>query len=365
MIVKEVTEIIEDLAPLAYAEDFDNAGLLVGNENAEVSGILITLDTLETVVEEAIRKGCNLIISFHPIIFNGLKRLTGASYVERTVMKAIQHNIAIYAPHTALDNSWEGVNAKILDILGLKDRRILIPKKATLRKLTTYVPVDKAALLKDALFEAGAGHIGKYSHCSFTIEGTGSYKAGEGANPDRGRVGSIHYEREAMLHMVYPEDREQKVVQALKDHHPYEEVAYEVVSLENTHGKLGMGMIGTLGQPIAEKDFLKMVKEKLTTEMIRHTTFLNKKVSDVAVVGGSGAFAIQAAIAKGADVLITSDIKYHQFFEATGQLLLLDVGHYESEQFTKNLLFDYLIEKIPNFAISLSEGITNPIKYYY
>ncbi len=365
MIIKEVTDILEELAPLDYAEDFDNVGLLVGDPHTEVSGVLVTLDTLEVVVEEAIQKKCNLIVSFHPILFSGLKKLTGATYVERTVMKALRHHIAIYATHTALDNAWDGVNAKILEVLGIDDRQVLIPKKGVLRKLTTYVPQEDAGKLKEALFNAGAGHIGKYSHCSFSVGGTGSFKAGEGTNPAKGEIGKVHYEPEAQLHLLYPADLEGHILAALQKNHPYEEVAYEIQHLENTYQRLGMGMLGSLEQPMEEKAFLAFVKKRMEASVIRHSALRGKKIKKVAVLGGSGAFAIRHAIAAGADALITSDIKYHQFFEAGEKLLLLDIGHFESEQFTKNLLLDHLTKKIPNFAISLSESITNPIKYYY
>lgn len=365
MIVKEVTGILETLAPAAYAEDFDNVGLLVGDPESEVKGILITLDTLETVVDEALTKNCNLIVSFHPILFSGLKKITGATYVERTVMKALKHGIAIYAIHTALDNAWQGVNARLAEVLGLQKREILIPQKGNLRKLTTYVPEENAGSLRDALFEAGAGHIGNYSHCSFGVGGTGSFKAGEGTTPAKGTVGKVHFENEVQLQLVYPRDREKKVLETLFEKHPYEEVAYEIFPLENNHPRIGMGMTGVLPEVMDEEAFLAMVQNQLGVPVIRHSALLGKHVRKIAVLGGSGAFAIARAKAAGADVLLTSDIKYHQFFEAEGKLLLMDVGHFESEQFTKNLLHDYLTKKIPNFAISLSESITNPIKYYF
>ena len=363
MIVKEVTRILEELAPLAYAEDFDNVGLLVGDQNQEVSGILITLDTLENVVEEAIAQKCNLIVSFHPIIFNGLKKITGATYVERTVIKAIQHHIAIYSMHTALDNAMEGVNAKICEVLDIMDPKILIPQKSTIKKLTTYVPLDAAESLKNSLFEAGAGTIGNYSHCSFTSKGIGSYKADQHANPKKGKIGEIHYEEEMQVNITFSASVEKKVMNALFRNHPYEEVAYEVLILENTNQNIGMGMIGSLQNPMKEVDFLKIVKERMHASCIRHSELRGKPIEKVAVLGGSGAFAIKAAKAAGADLFITADVKYHQFYEAEGSMVIADIGHFETEQFTKNLLVDYLTKKIPNFAIRLSESITNPIKY--
>jgi dinuclear metal center YbgI/SA1388 family protein len=364
MIIKQVIDTLEDLAPLDYAEDFDNVGLLVGNTDNTVSGILVTLDTLENVVEEAIAKKCNLIVSFHPIIFGGLKKITGSNYVQRVVIKAIKHDIAIYSMHTALDNSNKGVNAKICEVLGLENTSILIPQKGTIKKLTTYVPKDNAKTLKTALFHAGAGNIGNYSHCSFTVDGTGSYQAHTGADPYLGKIGETHYEAESQISITYARADEQKILKALFSNHPYEEIAYELQTLENKNQNIGMGMVGNLEKPMGEEDFFEFLKKKMNVSCIRHSDFLGKKIKKVALLGGSGSFAISAAIAVNADVYVTSDLKYHQFYEAEGRILLADIGHYETEQFTKNLLVDYLTKKIPNFAVSLSESKTNPIKYF-
>lgn len=364
MIIKEVTDILEELAPLAYAEDFDNVGLLTGDPGMEVTGILVTLDTLENVVEEAIEKEYNLIVSFHPIIFTGLKKITGATYVERVVLKAIRNGIAIYSMHTALDNSIHGVNAKICEVLGLTHTRILTPKAGTIGKLTTYVPRSEARNLLDALFSAGAGSIGNYSSCSFTSDGLGSFKPGTLSNPVKGKKGEVHFEEETQVHVTFPRAKEASVLQALFQNHPYEEVAYETYTLQNTNQHIGMGMVGMLAEPVSETAFLRLLKERMMAPVVRHSALLGKAIQKVAVLGGSGAFAISAARAAGADILVTSDLKYHHFFEAEGNMVLADIGHYESEQFTKNLLVDYLSKKMTNFAISLSESITNPIKYF-
>lgn len=363
MIVKEITDLLEELAPLSYAEDFDNVGLLIGDPNTEVSGILVTLDTLENVIDEAIAHNCNLVVSFHPIIFSGLKKITGKTYVERVVIKAIQNNIAIYSMHTALDSSQHGVNAKICEVLGIENPEILIPQKRTIKKLTTYVPKVDADALKKALFDSGAGNIGNYSHCSFTNEGTGSYQANADANPTKGEIDKTHYEEETQIHLTYQRAQEGKILNALFKNHPYEEVAYEIYSLENTNQHIGMGMIGTLKNPMEEMTFLNLVKKTMNASGVRHSNLLSKSVQKIAVLGGSGAFAISAAKAAGADVFITADVKYHQFYEADDKMLIADIGHYETEQFTKNLLVDYLTKKIPNFAVRLSESKTNPIKY--
>jgi len=364
MTVNSVIEILEELAPLDYAEDFDNVGLLVGDGTMKVKGILVTLDTLEHVVDEAITNKCNLIVSFHPIIFDGLKKLTSRNYVERTVLKAIKNDIAIYSPHTALDNCFEGVNAKICDVLELENRKILIPQKGTIKKLITYVPIEAADKLKEELFKAGAGNIGNYSNCSFTALGKGSYMAGENTNPIKGEKGKTHIEEEAMISLTYSKANENSVLSALHKNHPYEEVAFEVVTLENSNQHIGMGMIGELNKPVSEEAFLTFIKKKMNVSIIRHSKLRGKPINRVAVLGGSGAFAIGAAKRAKADIFVTADIKYHQFYEAEKQMVIADIGHFETEQFTKTLLVDYLTKKIPNFAVRLSESITNPIKYF-
>ncbi|MET6991938.1 Nif3-like dinuclear metal center hexameric protein [Sediminicola arcticus] len=364
MIVNEVTRILEELAPLAYAEDFDNVGLLIGDKKMEVTGILVTLDTLENVVDEAIEKKCNLIVSFHPIIFSGLKKITGKNYVERVVLKCIKNDVALYSMHTALDNAPIGVNAKICEVLGVKNPKILIPQKGTIKKLTTYVPKANAQELKEALFSAGAGNIGNYSNCSFSVNGTGSYMAGPTAIPTIGELGKVHYEEETQISVTYSKGNQANIINALLQTHPYEEVAYEIQTLENKNQHIGIGMVGTLETPMREEDFMQWVKEQMNVSCIRHSNLLAKKIRKVAVLGGSGSFAISAAKGAKADIFITADLKYHQFYEAENKIVLADIGHFETEQFTKNLLVDYLTKKIPNFAISLSESITNPIKYY-
>ncbi|WP_405383577.1 Nif3-like dinuclear metal center hexameric protein [Maribacter sp. LLG6340-A2] len=364
MTINDITNILEEFAPLDFAEDFDNVGLLVGNASTEVTGVLVTLDTLENVVDEAISKNCNLIVSFHPIIFGGLKKITGKNYVERVVIKAIKNDIAIYANHTALDNARHGVNAKICEVLGLGNTKILLPQKSTFKKITTYVPVESVEDVKRAIFTAGAGEIGNYSNCSFTVEGTGSYKANREANPTKGTIGENHKEQEMMLTCVMPKNKTKSVVDALLHSHPYEEVAYDIQTLDNSNPYIGMGMVGELEIAVPEAQFLSDLKLKMKTPIVRHSNFLNRPIKKVAVLGGSGSFAISAAKSAGADIFITADLKYHQFYEAENQIVLADIGHFETEQFTKNLLVDYLTKKIPNFAVHLSESITNPINYF-
>lgn len=364
MIVKDVLSLLNDFSPLFYSEDFDNTGLLVGDPTNAVKGILVTLDTLESVIDEAISKNCNVVVSFHPIIFSGLKKIIGRSYVERVVAKAIKNDINIIAVHTALDNSFQGVNAKICEKLGLVNRAVLIPKEQTVKKLVTYAPQKECQSILEALFKAGAGAIGNYDECGFVVQGIGSYRGNESANPVIGEKGVRHQGPEEQIHVTFQSHLEDQVVAALFNTHPYEEVAYGITTLENTNQHLGMGMIGTLENEMNETDFLLFLKQSMDTQCIRHSSLLNKKIKKVAVLGGSGSFAIKAAIGKGADVFITADLKYHDFYTAENEILLADIGHYESEQYTKELLHAHLTKKISNFAIVLSEINTNPISYF-
>ncbi len=364
MIIQDVINHLEEFAPLAYAEDFDNVGLLVGNKNEKLTGILVTLDTLETVVDEAIQKKCNLIVSFHPIIFNGLKKITGRTYVERVVLKAVKHDIAIYAIHTALDNSFQGVNDMICNQLDLINKRILIPQTQTIKKLTTYIPKDEAEKLRRALFKVGAGNIGNYSNCSFNVEGFGTYKGNDASHPTKGKKGKTHTEEETQVTITFPKHLENKILISLFKTHSYEEVAYEIATLENKNQHIGIGMSGDLKKSMDEKHFLRYLKNKMNTKVIRHSKLLGKPIKKIAVLGGSGSFAIENAKASGADVFITADLKYHDFFNTEKNFILADIGHYESEQFTKNLLVAFLMKKITNFAVVLSKIDTNPVKYF-
>ncbi|EGV44167.1 Nif3-like dinuclear metal center hexameric protein [Bizionia argentinensis JUB59] len=371
MIVQDVINLLEDFAPTTYAEDFDNVGLLVGNTQEPISGILVTLDTTEAVIDEAIATNCKLIVSFHPIIFSGLKKITGKNYVERVVIKAIQNNIAIFAIHTALDNAYHGVNNMICEKLSLTNRQILIPQSGTIKKLITYAPSAEASTIREALFKAGAGSIGNYDNCSFNLEGTGTFRGGKDSDPTKGKKLENHSEAETQISVTFPKHLETQILKALFTTHSYEEVAYEVVSIENTNQHIGMGMIGSLEKPMPESEFLEYLKTQMQTNTIRHSALLDKPIQKVAVLGGSGSFAISAAKRAGADIFITADLKYHDFFQAENSLILADIGHYESEQFTKNLLVAFLMKKITNFApalpvgrLILSNTNTNPVKYY-
>lgn len=363
--IKEVIQHLERIAPPYYQESYDNSGLIVGDSGAAVTGVIVALDCIEAVVQEAIDKQCNLIVAHHPIVFKGLKRFNGRTYVERTVMMAIKHDIAIYAIHTNLDNMYyQGVNAKIAEVLGLQNTKILAPKSQVLRSLVTFVPSDKAQMVREALFVAGAGNIGNYDQCSFNAIGFGTFRANDKANPYVGKIGEQHQEAESRVEVMFEAHLETAVLQALRSAHPYEEIAYYLYQIENAHQHIGSGMIGTLEKPVAALDFLKTIKKTMQCGVVRYTAFdKDKKISKVAVCGGSGGFLLNDAIRQGADIFITADYKYHEFFDADGRIIIADIGHYESEQYTIPLIFEIISKKFINFAVHLTETKTNPINY--
>ncbi len=356
---------LENFAPLNYQEDYDNAGLIVGHNSDEITAALVALDCTEEIVAEAIAKNCNLIITHHPIIFKGLKKLNGNNYVERVLLKAIKNNIALYAIHTNLDHVAGGVNSQIAKKLSLQNTKILSPKSQLLKKLVTFCPTAHAEVLKAALFTAGAGHIGNYSNCSFNTIGTGTFKAGANANPFVGQKDKEHHQEEIRIETIFKTPDEGKILTALFANHPYETIAYDIYTLENKLDTVGAGIIGNLPQELDGSTFLQLVKTQMQTKVIRHTQILTKKIKTVAVCGGAGSFLLKTAIKAGADAFVTADFKYHEFFDAEDKLIIADIGHYESEQFTSKLLIDNIQENFPNFAIRLTEHNTNPINYFF
>lgn len=354
---------MEEVFPLAYQESYDNSGLQVGNPQKEISSLLLTVDITEEVIEEARRLGAGMIISHHPLIFQGLKRITGNNATERCVALAIRYDIALYACHTNADNLLGGVSSVLAGKLGLKNTRILSPLQGRLRKLVTFVPHQQAEQVRQAIFAAGAGHIGEYDLCSYNTEGTGTFRGSENTNPFAGEKMSYHKEPEIRIETILPAEISGRVVKAMLQAHPYEEPAYDLYPLENSFNKAGAGVTGELEPVMDGKQFLQMIKEKLGAQMLRHSALTGDKISRVAVCGGSGAFLIREALRSGVQALITADLKYHQFFEPEGRLLLVDAGHYETEQFTKELFYEVLIKKFPNFAVRFSEVNSNPVNY--
>lgn len=366
MQARDIIAVLEDFAPLTYQESYDNCGIQVGQAHMEVTGVLLTLDITEEVIDEAIGRHCNMIVAHHPVIFSGLKKLTGRNYVERIVLKAIKNDILLYAAHTNMDNARAGVNAIIAEQIGLQQTTVLQPMQASLKKLYTYVPQEYADAVRDALFAAGAGQIGKYSECSFNTPGTGTFRASADAQPFIGKAdGPRSAEQETKIEVLVQRHNETAVLAALFRAHPYEEVAYELVALQNSNQESGAGLVGNLPEPMAPQAFLAHLKEKMRVSCIRHTRLPEKEVQRIAVCGGSGSFLLPDAVRAGADIFITADYKYHQFFDAENRIVIADIGHYESEQFTVRLFEQLIKKKMPNFAPLLSGVNTNPVNYFF
>ncbi|MES2381585.1 MAG: Nif3-like dinuclear metal center hexameric protein [Bacteroidota bacterium] len=364
MIINDIIQLFEAYAPIQLQESYDNSGLITGDKKAAITGTLITLDCTESIVDEAIANNCNLIVAHHPIIFSGLKKITGKNYVERVIIKAIKNDIAIYSVHTNLDNVSDGVNGKIAERLGLQNIRVLQNKAGILKKLVTFIPSSHAEQVQQALFKAGAGHIGNYSDCGFSNNGTGSFKGNELSSPFAGKPNELHIEEEVRFETIVPIYLQNEIIAALLKAHPYEEVAYDIIPIENTFNGIGSGLIGELAEEMNSTDFLKMLKEKMELTVIKFTPF-DKPIKKIALCGGAGQFLLKQAIQQGADAFISADFKYHEFFDAEQNLMIADIGHYESEKFTKELMFDLIMKKNPTFALLLSKINTNPVNYYY
>ncbi len=364
MKVKDILTILEAWAPPNYQESYDNSGLLIGDASATFTKALVTLDVTESVLQEAIEKGCNLVIAHHPLIFGGIKRITGNHWVERCIIKAIKNDLVIYAIHTNLDNVHDGVNAMIARKIGLQNVAILKPKASTLTKLVTFVPIDHTQKVLDALYQAGMGEIGHYDHCSFRMVGTGTFRPGDEANPAIGTNGKDEEVEEHRIEGIFPSHLQGKILSSLKQSHPYEEVAYYLQSLQNTNQSVGSGAIGELESPMNSEAFIETLKSRMELNTVKCTAFVKKTIAKVAVCGGAGGFLLRDAKRQKADIFITSDYKYHEFFEADQQIIIADIGHYESEVFTKNLIVEKLQKEYSGEQFLLSEVITNPVQYF-
>ena len=364
MKIKEIIAHLESIAPLSFQEPYDNSGLLIGNPENEVNSALLTLDVTPEVLNEAKDKNTGLIISHHPLIFQGLKKLTGSTVIEKTVVRSIKEDIAIYASHTNMDSALQGVNSRICEKLELQNVSILRPIKGQLCKLVTFVPEKYLDVVRQEIFEAGAGTIGNYDQCSFNTEGIGSFRGGENTNPFLGERGELHFETEIRIETIFPKYLKNRVIEALIKSHPYEEVAYDIYPLENEYKQAGMGMTGELKKDWDEKLLLDYIKKRLNVKIIRHTHWINRPIRKVAVCGGAGSFLLHDAVHHKTDIFISGDFKYHEFFKAEGKLLIADIGHYESEHHVKEIFSDLLKEKFPNFAVQISEVNTNPVNFY-
>ncbi|MDD4158996.1 MAG: Nif3-like dinuclear metal center hexameric protein [Proteiniphilum sp.] len=363
MRIKEIIQTIEQLAPLPLQEEYDNSGLQCGDPGREATGALLAIDVTEHVVEEAIALGCNLIISHHPLAFRPFRSLTGKNYVERSMIMAIRNDIALYAAHTSLDNAWGGVNYKLAEMLELQNVKILSPRENALLKFVTTVPVQHADSVRNALFNAGAGHIGNYDCCSYNLSGEGTFRPGAGTNPFVGEAGTLHFEPEVRIETVVPVMKKEEVLRALLAVHPYEEPVFDFYPIVNEWARNGSGVVGVLPEPMPEQEFLYLLKDLFNLPTISHTKLQGREIRDVAICGGAGAFLIPRAVAYGADAFVTGEAKYNDYYDVEGRLLLAVVGHYESEICTKEIFFDLLSKKFPTFVLHKSAFDSNPVKY--
>lgn len=362
--LEKIIEVIEQIAPVPLQESYDNSGLLVGNREDLITGALISLDLTEEVIDEAISLNYNLIITHHPPIFKPLKKLTGSDVTEKCIIKAIRNDIALYCAHTNLDNSIDGVNAILAQKIGIIPTGVVQPLKGMLRKLVVFVPESHHESVREAIFRAGAGEIGNYDNCSFNTSGNGTFRAGKGSYPYIGEIGELHSEPEIKIETILPFWLESKVLKAISETHPYEEVAWDSYSLTNDFWGAGSGLIGKLVDPMSELELLKRLKSVLSIPFLKHSPFTNKMVETIGICGGSGNFLIRDAISKKCDVFITGELKYHDYFSAESRILLIEAGHYETEQFTKELLYQILKEKFSTFALQISGINSNPVNYF-
>lgn len=363
MKIKEIVSALERFAPLPLQDGFDNAGLQIGLTDAEATGALLCLDVTESVLDEAIALRCNMVISHHPLIFKGYKSITGKDYVERCILKAIKNDIVIYSAHTNLDNAQGGVNYKIAEKLGLDHVEILDPKSGMLLKLVTFVPESHAEKVRNALFDSGCGNIGNYDSCSYNVSGEGTFRAQENTHPFCGEIGKLHREKEVRIETVLPAYKRNDTVKALLLAHPYGEPVFDLYSLQNTWMQAGSGIIGELNVPEPELDFLKRLKKTFNLSCVKHNTLTGRMIKKIALCGGSGSFLIPLALRNEADVFITGEIKYHDYFGYDNKILLAEIGHYESEQYTKEIFYTIIRDLYPNFTLFMSKVNTNPIKY--
>ncbi len=363
MLTSHITQFLDTEFPLAYQEDYDNSGFQIGDPNQEISSVMICVDVTESVVDEAAKNGCGLIIAHHPLIFSGLKKITGRNYIERVVHKAIQNRIGIYAIHTNLDNHYQGLNRKLAEELGISNLKILKPKSGTLRKLVTFCPVEQAEQVRNAIFDAGAGRIGNYDCCSYNSLGEGSFRALDDANPYVGKIRELHFEREVKIEAIFPAYLQKVIVEKMIEAHPYEEVAYDLLLLGNDNKYIGSGMLGELEKEISASEFLEKVKIVCGLPILKYAGNLSKLLKKVAICGGSGSFLISDAMKAGAHIYLTGDLKYHDFFIPEGKIILADIGHYESEQFCKDLIAQALVKKFPTFAVLKTTQYTNPVNF--
>jgi len=361
MKIKEVISFLENKFPLSWQEDFDNSGIQCGDKERDITGVVVCFDMSEVVIEEAISKGANMVVSHHPIIYRDvIKRIEPTNRVGKILCKALENKILLYSMHTNIDSGKAGGNSLFAQKLELQKLSVLSPKENEFCKLVVFVPSENSVFLRDALFKAGCGNIGNYSHCSFSCEGIGSFKPLADANPHIGQHNRIERVEEERIEMIFSKIKKRQIVEALYQHHPYEEPAFDIFALENTNKDIGLGRVGFLPQPMVAADFIHYVKQKLNVELVRFSGNSKAEISKVAVCGGGGASHIKDALTAGADAYITGDLKYHDFFIPENKMLLVDIGHFEGEHFIREIITSLLKEKFKNFSTYFTE-VESPV----
>ncbi len=367
MKVNDIHSILAAWAPKEIAWERDNVGLQVGDPEANVRGVLVCLDCTEQVILEARKQKADLIVSHHPLLFRAPKSITTADETGRAIRALIENKTNLYSAHTNLDFTAGGTSFAIAEALRLKNVEFLRKSYEVDKKIVTFVPRLHTQKVRNAMAEAGAGIIGNYDYCSFGIAGTGSFRGNSAANPAIGTKGKLESAEEIRLEMIGKQWNTEKIVKAMIAAHPYETVAYDIYPLQNASTEFGMGIIGTLKQPMGLSSFLQLVKKQLNARVLRRTTALNNVVQRIAACGGAGGELVDTAIAQHADVFITADVRYHDFHHATGKITLIDAGHFETEHPVVNAVVRKLNTEIRKLGqripVRAAKTSTNPIYY--
>ena len=356
MKIKEVIQFLEQKFPLHWQEDFDNCGVQCGDKERELTGIVVCFDMSEAVIDEALAQGSNMVISHHPIIYkHGLKKIEPTNRVGKIIYKALENKILLYSMHTNIDSGKAGGNVLFAKKLELQNLSVLVPKENQFCKLVVFVPAENSALLKEAMFKIGCGNIGNYSHCSYSCEGIGSFKPLTGVNPHIGKHNRLERVDEERIEMIFPKNIKRQVIETLYGHHPYEEPAFDIITLENQNREVGLGRIGLLPTSMLAKDFILYIKEKLNLDFVKFSGNRDAEIKKVAVCGGGGASFISEALTAGVNAYITGDLKYHDFFIPENKMLLIDIGHFEGEHFIREIITSLLQENFNTFATHFTE----------
>ena len=364
MIIEELTTFIEDKFPLSQQESYDNCGLIVGDPKKTVKKVLLALDCTEQVIKEAKLKKADVIITHHPLMFSSINKLTANDYEGSLIIKLIKSDIALYAVHTNLDNSINGINKYLALKLGLKNLQILVGKEKTFKKIITFVPKAYSQKVITALSAAKAGNIGLYSHCAFVTEGSGCFKPEKGAKPFLGELSKINQVEEVKLEMVFASENQKMIENSLKKAHPYEQPAFDIIELANPNPDIGAGIYGDLPAQINTAEFLKLVKTKLNLSYIRQSNSAKKFISKVAICSGAGFFVFEQAKRLNVDALVTSEIKHHEFLAAENNILLCDIDHHEGEIAAVNIL-DQILQKLENIDTLISKHNLSPAQIFF